>query len=94
MQIYSYYGSTYYDDVIIKATASFSYESKGVGIVEIYDCDTNENYASKLIPNGKTVTVTTPQALYVTKTKNIGVLVAGEQWNALQRYYFRLGIPT
>ncbi len=94
MQTYTYDGSTYYDDVIIKATASFSYGAKGVGIVEIYDCDTNESYASKLIPNGKTVTVTTPQALYVTETRNIGVLVSGEQWNELKQYYFRLGLPT
>ncbi len=94
MTTYPYGGSTYYDDVIIKATASFSYESNGVGFVEIYDYDTQENYATKLIPNGKTVTVTTPDAIYVNETKNIGVLVSGEHWNELKQYYFRLALLT
>ncbi|MDD1717521.1 MAG: hypothetical protein LUO88_00465 [Methanoregulaceae archaeon] len=74
-------GATYHvggsKDVIIIATGYFEGPG-GKGLVEIYDKNTGQNYASKLIPSGRQVSVITPAALFIsTGTVQIGVLVEG-----------------
>jgi hypothetical protein len=51
-------------DIVVKATGYWS-GSGGMGLVEIYNPLTNENYATKLIPKGKTVSAVTPAAIFV-----------------------------
>lgn len=77
-------------DVIIKAKASFS-GSGGYGFVMIYDCDTSINWASKLIPSGKTVTVQTPIAMYVSSSidRKMCVCVMGPGGSPDKYYYFQ-----
>lgn len=50
-------------DTIIAATGYFKGPG-GKGMVEVYNTNTIQNYVSKLIPSDKTVTATTPAAIW------------------------------
>lgn len=83
-------------DIVVKATGYWS-GSGGMGLVEIFNPLTAENYATRLIPKGKTVTVVIPAAVFVDigDTYEMAALVRGADPGVMPKvYYFQFVGPT
>jgi hypothetical protein len=74
-------------DILIKATGSWK-GSGGMGYVEIYNTDTLQNYVTKLVPNGKTVSAMTPAALWIDGRNNLSAFVVSPGGTAGEYTYF------
>lgn len=81
-------------DVVVQATGFFK-GSGGFGLVEIWDEDGWDNFVTKFIPSGKTVTATMPYALYIVSGEhyNLAACVSGPDWNGSKTYYFQIECP-